>query len=116
MEGIESFQVCLKDICDQAGILAEAAVSLSKSFETEADRLTRQDGSQRLKVIHAAVIEKLEELRRLESAASYGYSKANLTLSVVGSIAKIIVSATTENQRARKFVNDVFAIDRKSVV
>jgi len=109
MEGIESFQVCLKDICDQAGILAEAAVSLSKSFVTEADRLTRQDGAQRLKVIHAAVIEKLEELRHLESAASYGYSKANLTLSVVGSIAKIIVSATTENQQARKFVNDVFA-------
>ena len=108
MEGIESFHTYLKNFQHQAGILAEAAVSLSKSFGAEADRLTREDGVQRLKAIHAAVAEELERARRLESTASYGYTKANLPFSITGSIVKIIVAASTENQRALKFVNQVF--------
>jgi len=111
MERLESFHAYLKNLRHQAGILAEAAVSLSKSFETEADRLTREDGAQRLKSIHAAVAEELEWSRRLESAASYGYTKASLPFSITGSIVKIIVAATTENQRARNFVNQVFDTD-----
>ena len=99
MEGLESFHTYVKNLCHQAGVLAEAAVSLSESFEMEADRLTREDGAHRLKVIHAAVVEELERSRRLESAASYGYTKANLPFSITGSIVKIIVAATTENQR-----------------
>ena len=110
MEGLESFHAYVKNLCHQAGILAEAAVSLSKSFEIEADRLTREDGAHRLKAIHAAVVEKLEWSKRLESAASYGYTKASLPFSIAGSIAKIIVAAT-ENQRARNFVNQVFDTD-----
>ncbi len=108
MEGLESFHTCLKNFQHQAGILAEAAVSLSKSFEAEADRLTREDGVQRLKAIHAAVAKELEAARRLESAASYRYTKANLPFSITGSIVKIIVAASTENQRALKFLNQVF--------
>ena len=38
-------------------------------------------------------------------------AKANLPFSIAGSIAKIIVAATTENQRARNFVNQVFDTD-----
>ncbi len=111
MEGLESFHAYLKNLRHQAGILAEAAVSLSKSFEAEADRLTREDGAQCLKAIHAAVAEELERSRRLESAASYGYTKASLPFLITGSIAKLIVAASTENQRARNFVNHVFDTD-----
>jgi esterase/lipase superfamily enzyme len=77
----------------------------------EADRLSKEDEVQRLKAIHAAVAEELESARRLESAASYGYTKANLPLSLARLAAKIIVTATTENQRARNFVNQVFDTD-----
>jgi esterase/lipase superfamily enzyme len=108
MEGLESFHTYLKSFQHQAGILVEAAASLSKSFEAEADRLTREDGVQRLNAIQAAVAEELERARRLESTASYGYTKANLPFSITGSIVKIIVAASTENQRARNFVNQVF--------
>ena len=111
MEGLESFHTYLKNYQHQAGILAEAVDSLSKSFEVEADRLTREDGAQRLTAIHAAVAEELERSRRLESAASYGYTKASLPFSITGSIVKIIVAASTENQRARNFVNHVFDTD-----
>ena len=108
MEDLESFHAYLKNLRHQAGILAEAAVSLSKSFEAEADRLTREDGAQRLMSIHAAVAEELQRARWLEGSASYGYNKAKLAFSLTGSIVKIIAAATTENQRARDFVNHVF--------
>ena len=111
MEGLESFHAYLKNLSHQARILAEAAVSLSKSFEAEADRLIREDGAQRLTAIHAAVVEKLEWSKRLEGAASDGYTKASLPFSITGSIVKIIVAASTENQRARNFVNHVFDTD-----
>ncbi len=108
MEGLESLHAHLKNLSHQAGILAEAAVSLSKSFEAEADRLTREDGAQRLKVIHAAIVEELDRSRRLEDAARYGSTKANLILSFTGFAAKIIVAATTENQRVCNLVDHVF--------
>ena len=108
MEGLESFHAYLKNLSHQAGILAEAAVSLSKSFEVESDRLTREDGVQRLKVIHAAIVEELDRSRRLEDAARYGSTKANLILSFTGFAAKVIVAATTENQQARNLVDHVF--------
>ena len=107
MESLESFYAYLRNIRHQTGILAEAAISLGKSFEAEADRLTREDGAQRLKSIHAAVAEELERSRRLESAASYEYTKAILPFSITGSIVKIIVTATTENQRVRNLVDHV---------
>lgn len=100
MEGIESFHAYLKSFQYQAGVLAEVAVSLSKTFQAEANRLTREDGAQCLKAIQAVVAEEMEEARRLESDASYGYTKAILPFSLAGLAAKIIVTATTENQRA----------------
>jgi len=79
----------------------------------EADRLTRDDGAQRLKAIQSAVAEELERSRRLESAASYGYSKVNLALSVTGLAAKIILAATTKNQQACNLVDHVFDTDAR---
>jgi len=108
MEGIDSFHVCLKGLRHQAGVLAAAAVSLSASFQAEADRLTREDEAQRLEAIYAVVAEELERSRLLESAASYGYAKGDFILGLGGLAAKAIVSATTKNPRARKLVHSVF--------
>lgn len=105
MERLESFHAYLKDFQHQAGILAETAVSLSKSFEVEAERLTREDGVHSLKAIQAASAEELELSRRQESAASYADSKAILPFSLAGSIAKFIMAETTEKPRALKLVS-----------
>ncbi len=107
MEGLESFDDYLKSLSHQVGILAEAVVSLSQSFEAEADRLTREDGVQRLKEIQATVVKELERSRRLESAASYGYTKAILPFSLAGLAAKLIMAGTTEKPRALKLVSQV---------
>lgn len=111
MEGLDSFHACLKNLHHQAGILAEAAVSLSESFEAEADRLTRKDAAQRLEAIHAAISAGLEWSRRLEGAASYEYSKTNLIFSLTGLAAKIVLAATTKNQQVSNFVDHVFDTD-----
>ena len=107
MEGLESFHAYLKSLSHHAGILAEAAVFLSKSFEVEADRLTREDGVHRLKEIQATVVKELELSRQQESAASYEYSKVNLPFSLAGLAAKIIVTATTKNRRTLNLVSQV---------
>jgi hypothetical protein len=107
MEGLESFHAYLKSLSHHAGILAEAAVFLSKSFEVEADRLTREDGVQRLKEIHVTVVKELERSRWQESAASYENTKVVLPFSVTGSIAKIIMAATTKNRRTLNLVSQV---------
>jgi hypothetical protein len=108
MESLEPLHAYLNDIQHQAGILAQAAVSLNQSFETEAERLTREDEVQRLKTIHTAIVEKLASLRQTERAASYGHSKASLDWSLVGFAAKLITMAITENRQAHDFVNQVF--------
>ena len=107
MEGLESFHAYLKSLSHHAGILAEAAVFLSKSFEVEADRLTREDRVQCLKEIHVTVVKELERTRRLESATNYAYTKASLPFSIAGSIAKLIMVGTTEKPRALKLVSQV---------
>lgn len=107
MERLESFHAYLKDFQHQAGILAEAVVSLSKSFEVEADRLTREDGVQRLKEIQAKVVKELERLRRQESASSYASAKVNLPFSLAGLAAKFIMAGTTEKPWALKLVSQV---------
>ena len=108
MEGLESFHAYLNNIQHQTGILAQAVVSMSQYFEAEAERLTRQDEIQQLKTIHADIVRELAWLRQMESAASYGHSKASLDWALAGFAVKLITRAITENRRAHDFVNHVF--------
>lgn len=108
MEGLELFHTYLKNYQHQAVILAEAVDSLGKSFEAEADRLTKEDGVCHLKGIQAKVVKELEHSRQMEDTASNNNRSAILPFEVAGLAAKLIVAAITENRRARKIVNQVF--------
>jgi hypothetical protein len=107
MEGIESFHACLKDLQQQAGILAETAVSLGKLFEAEAARISREDGIQLLKALQTEVVEKAKQLKLRESAASYGRTKAILPFSFI-ELAGVIAAAATKNRRLLEVVHQVF--------
>jgi hypothetical protein len=113
MEGLESFYTHLNDIEHQAGVIAQAAVSLSQSFEAEAQRLTRQDEVQQLKTIHAAIVEKLAWSSRMECAASYGHNEASLDWALAGFTVKLVTTLITENQRAHHFVDQVFDTSKR---
>jgi len=72
MEGLESFHTQLEDFQQQAVTLAETAISLGKSFEAEAVRISKEDGVQRLEALHTKVVENVKQLEMKESAAKYG--------------------------------------------
>ena len=109
MEGLDSVRTNLKNIHDQAQILTAAVISLNGSFEAESLRLERQEAVHRLKLIRTTILGDLERARGLESAASYGKTKADAVFSLTGVAVKLFTTAITDNQRTRNFVNDVFS-------
>jgi len=104
MEGLESFRAQLKNLQNHAAILADALVSLSQSFEAEAELLTREYEVQQLKKIHTAVVKELEWSRYTETMRRYGHNKIRLTFSLAGLAAKFIAQAT-QNREAQCFAN-----------
>lgn len=111
MEGLDSFNACLKNLHHQAGILAVAAVSLSGSFEAEAERLRREDAATRLKAIYVAIAQALQLSRWAEDAARYEYTNQNLARGVIGLAAGVILALTTKNQQASNLVGHAFDTD-----
>ncbi len=108
MESLKLLQDYLNNIQNQAEMLAQAVVSLNKSFQNEADHLAREQGVQCLKMCHATVIKDLEQARRLEGILSYENSKNELKLSFAGLAVRFITAAITENQKVRNSVNQFF--------
>ncbi len=108
MECLDSFYVCLQELHHQVGILAGVVASLTTFLDIKADRLTREDGAQRLRTIYAAVAEELERTKRLEDTARYEDTKMYLPFSLAGFAAKLIAEATTENQLALNIVNQAY--------
>lgn len=109
MASIDSVRTNLKNIHDQAHMLTSATISLNESLETESIRLTRQEAVHRLKLIRTTILEDLERARGLESAATYRQTKNDVVFSLTGGAIKLFTAAITDNQRTRKFVNDVFS-------
>ena len=111
MEGLDSFDACLKNLHHQAGVLARAAVSLGESFEVEAERLRREDTAKHLKAIYVTIAQALQWSRWAEDAARHEYTKQNLTFSLIGLGAQIFLALTTKNHPATKLVGHVFDTD-----
>ena len=111
MEGLDSFHACLKNLHHQAGVLAGVAVSLSESFEVEAERLRREDAAARLKAIYVAIAQALQLSRFAEDAARHEYTKQNLARGVIGLAAGVIMALTTKNQPASNLAGHAFDTD-----
>ena len=113
MEGLESFHAHVKNLQPHAGILADALVSLSQSFEAEAEWLTRENEVQQLKTIHATVVEKLAWSRHMETMKRYEHNKMRLTFSLAGLAAKLIAQST-QNRQAQCFANHAFSTGKRN--
>jgi len=111
MENMKSFHDRLENLQQQARRLTSAGRSLITLFHEEAEWLSREAEVSRLRASHCDVMEQLERVKWNESSASYGDTKANLIFSLTGLAAKIILAATTKNQRAWNTVNNVFDTD-----
>jgi len=111
MAGLSSFHTQLKNIYDQSQMLTSAVISLDKSFETESDRLNRQEAVHHLMMIRTTITGDLERIRNSESTAKYGHTKADAVFSLTGGAIKLLTRALTDNQQTRNFVNNVFSTD-----
>jgi len=109
MAGLDSVRTNLKNIHDQAQMLAVTAISLNESFEAEAMRLKRQEAVHRLELIRTAILGDLERARGQENVAKYAQTKTDVAYSLTGSAIKLLTRALTDNQHTRKFVNNVLS-------
>jgi len=107
MENLNQFHSQLKNLQSQAKKLTESGLALNSLFDQEEIRLRREDEASSLRALYRTIVEQLDRMKYSESSACYGDTKANLTFSLTGLAAKIIV-ATTKNQRAWNVVNNIF--------
>jgi len=107
MESMKSFRDRLENLQSQAKKLTETELALNALFAGEETRLKWEEEASSLRALHRTIVEQLERMKYSESSACYGDTKANLTFSLTGLAAKIIV-ATTKNQRAWNVVNNIF--------
>jgi hypothetical protein len=80
MEGLKSFHDRLKNLQPQGKKLIETMVALNARFVEEEIRQKREDEVSTLMMVRCAVVEQLQELKRIETSASLGHSQANLAL------------------------------------
>jgi hypothetical protein len=92
MEGLKSFYEHLRNLPSQAEKLIDAGFALNTLFAEEEIRLKREDEVSKLRAAYGTITEKLEELRRIEASASYGYSRAKPILFLTGLAAEAIFS------------------------
>jgi hypothetical protein len=72
----------LEDLKRRASELVSAVQTLAILFEEGATRLSREDQVARLKILHAAILQKVERARAQETAANTGHSMASTVSSL----------------------------------
>lgn len=80
----------------RADQLASATESLAAMFAEEYILLHRTDQVERLKVLHAAIMEQIENVKRDESRDSYQYSMLNNGRKIVGIFTELIAGNDNE--------------------
>jgi hypothetical protein len=84
MEGLKSFHDRLKNLQPQGKKLTETMVALNALFVEEEIRQKREDEASILMMLRCAIVEQLQELKRIETSASLGHSQGNLVLFPIG--------------------------------
>jgi hypothetical protein len=84
MESLKSFHDRLKNLQSQAKKLIEARLALNALFVEEEIRQKREDEASILMTVRRAIVEQLQELKRIETSASLGHSQANAALFPAG--------------------------------
>ena len=74
MESINNYHTLLKELSDRAAKIAAANISLTVFFETERERLKREDEASTIKSLRLTIANELEALRSNEKAAESAYT------------------------------------------
>jgi len=108
MGSVKSFHDHLENLQSQAKKLAETELALNALFAGEETRLKWEDEASSLRALYRTIVEQMGRIKYSESSACYGDTKANLAFSLTGLATRIIVAATTKNERAWNVVNNIF--------
>ena len=103
MEGLTPYITILKNLGDQARKLTSTGLSLTKLLTEEASRLSRRDEASRLKALYFSIRQQLDWVKRSEDTAKYGYSQANLIVSLGGLAVSGIIKMVSENKQLSTF-------------
>jgi len=84
MESLKSLHDRIRNVQSQGKKIAEARVALNTQFDQEETRQKREDEASILTTVRCAIVEQLQDLKRIETSASLGHSQGNLILFPIG--------------------------------
>jgi len=99
MEGLIPCITILKNLRYQAVKLTSTGLSLTKVFAEEASRLNRRDEASRLRALYLSIRQQMDWAKNSEDAAKYGYSQANLIISLGGLAVSGIIKTVSRNKQ-----------------
>ena len=105
MEGLNFLHTHVKNLYHRAKKLTSTGLSLVTLFAEEATRLSREDEASRLRALCFSVRRQLYWAKSNEDAASYGYSQANLIVSLGGLAAGSIIKMVSRNKQLSAFAD-----------
>jgi len=103
METMSSYCQTIETLCVQARELVTALKSMAEVFAQEAVRLFRHDQVTRLRELRARVLHKANNIEREETAASYGATKASLSIGTAMLALGGLAAVATHNRRPLSF-------------
>ena len=107
MEGLTTYFATLNDLRSLAMKLTTIVPSLTNIFDQEAISLNRKDQISRLRAIQSVITQQLDEVKRSEDVAGYGYSKARLKISLGELAIGSIIKMTSQDDRKLDVSNNM---------
>lgn len=106
MEAVDSLNVWLNNLRDQARKLTSTALNLITLFAEESERLGREDEVSRLKASLHTIRQQAEMVKWNEDSASYSHSKSGIVLSLSG-LAAFGIGMVSKNKPISAFAQSL---------
>jgi len=105
MESLKSFLGHLESLQGKAKNLTATGLALTNLFAEEASRLNRWDEASRLRTLYFSIRRQMDWVKGTEDAANYGYSQANLIVSLGGLAVGGMIKMASKNKQFSAFAD-----------
>ena len=105
MGSLKPFHGRLENLQCKAKSLTATGLALTNLLAEEASRLNRWDEASRLRTLYFSIRRQLERVKNGEDAASYGYSQANLIVSLGGLAIGGMIKTASKNKQLSAFAD-----------
>ena len=105
MGSLKPFHGHLENLQRKAKSLTATGLALTNLFAEEASRLNRWDEASQLRTLYFSIRRQLDWVKSSEDAASYGYSQANLIVSLGGLAVGGMIKMASKNKQLSAFAD-----------